>query len=112
MAGKNLDKHMRIFKKAPEYLGGPSSGVGRYQGFTTLASGSSSVTVSTAVVRSADFIRYGTRVSSVGVATTSGGGVVVNANSIVGGVSFAFARATGTAVGWDETIMWEIVKRS
>ncbi len=110
MAGKNLDKHMRIFKKAPEYLGGPSTGRGRFQGLTTLASGSSSVTVSTAVIGSADFIRFGTRISSASAAVNSGGYVAVS--SLVQGTSFMFARATGTAVPYDELVMWEIVKRS
>lgn len=112
MAGKNLNKMMRLFRKAPEYIAGASSGVQRWQGFTTLNSGSASVTVSTPVINSADFVRFNTRPSSVGAAATSGGCIVMNANSIVAGTSFALARATGTAVGWDEAIMWEIVKRS
>ena len=47
---------------------------------------------------------------SVGLAASSGGAIVVN--SIVDGVSFAFARSMGFAVPWDETIMWELMRTS
>lgn len=79
-----------------------------HAGLTVLNSGAASVTVSTAIVASGNLIMYGTNPSSIG--PNSGGGIAVN--SIVDGVSFAFARPTGNAVAWDETIMWEIVRTS
>jgi len=81
-----------------------------WAGRTTLNSGSATVTVSTTMVSSDDIIRYGSSVSSVGVGANSGGAIVVN--SIISATSFAFARATGTAVPWDEIIMWELVRTS
>jgi hypothetical protein len=51
----------------------------------------------------------GMQVSSVGVAANSGGAVVIN--SIVNGISFAFARETGVAVPWNTTINWMLVQR-
>lgn len=81
---------------------------GMFAGLTTINSGSSSVTVSTAVVTSGSLIMYGTNPSSIG--PNSGGGIAVS--SVVDGVSFAFARPTGNAVAWDETVMWEIVRTS
>ncbi len=81
-----------------------------WAGRTVLASGSASVTVSTALIQSDSIVRYGTQPNSVGVAANSGGAVVVN--SIVDSVSFAFARATGVAVPWDEAVMWEVLRTS
>ena len=81
-----------------------------WAGRTALNSGSAAVTVSTALVQSDSIIRYGTLPSSLGVAANSGGAIVVN--GIVDGVSFDLARATGVAVPWDETIMWELVRTS
>ncbi len=81
-----------------------------WAGRTNVPSGSATVTVSTALVNSDSIIRFGTEVTSVGVGANSGGAVVVN--SIVSGVSFAFARATAVAAPWDETVMWELVKTS
>jgi len=78
----------------------------QWAGLTTLASGSTSQVVSTTAITSDSFVFLGTRVNSVGVGHNSGGNIVVN--SIVHGVSFAFARATGSAVAWDEVVMWEI----
>jgi hypothetical protein len=81
-----------------------------WAGRTVLASGSATITVSTAAIQSDSIVRYGTLPSSLGVAANSGGTIVVS--SIVDGVSFALARATGVAVPWDETVMWELVRTS
>lgn len=87
-----------------------AAGDGQFAGRTVLQSGSASVTVSTAVVNSDSIIRYGSEVSSVGIGANSGGAIVVN--SVISGTSFAFARATGVDVAWDETVMWEIMRTS
>jgi hypothetical protein len=79
-----------------------------FVGRTTIDSGSTSVTVSTALVQADSLILKTVEVGSVGLAANSGGGIVVN--SIVAGVSFAFARPTGVAVPWDDTVMWELIK--
>lgn len=79
-------------------------------GRTTLSSGSAAVTVTTAHAASDMVVKYGSVVGSVGVGANSGGAIVVN--SVVAGTSFAFARATGVAVPWDEVIMWELVRLS
>lgn len=78
-----------------------------HAGRTTLSSGSASVTVSTNRVGSDSVILKTAEVASVGVGANSGGGIVVN--SIVDGVSFAFAQATGVAVPWDTTVMWLMI---
>src|SRR3989304_3485665 len=87
-----------------------SGGTNPFANRTTLNSGSASVVVSTALVSSNSLIMFGTQPSSVGVGANSGGAIVVN--SIVSGTSFAFARATGTAVPWNEVIMWSLIKTS
>ena len=81
-----------------------------WAGRTTLASGSATVTVSTAIVQSDSIIQFATEVGTVGVGANSGANVVVN--SIVDAISFAFARATGIAVDWDETVMWQLLRTS
>lgn len=73
----------------------------------TLSSGSAFTTVSTQLVTSGCMVLLGTQPGSVAVAHNSGGCVVVN--SVVDGVSFALARATGVAVPWDEQVSWLIV---
>ena len=84
---------------------GPEPWVGR----TTLDSGSVAVTVSTTLVSSGKTgIFTMTQPGSVGVSANSGGHIVVN--SLVDGVSFAFARSTGVAAPWDETITWMAIK--
>ena len=75
---------------------------------TTIDSGSTSVTVSTALVNSDSIIRLTTEVGSIDTAIQSAGHIVVN--SIVSGVSFALAWALGTSVAFDNTVMWELVK--
>lgn len=81
-----------------------------WAGRTTLNSGSATITVSTTLIQSDSIIRYGTQANSVGVAANSGGPIVVA--NVVDGVSFDFASATGIAVPWDRTIMWELVRTS
>lgn len=97
----------------PQFRGGPTltlSGAGQsaaFAGRTVIQSGSVFVTVSTSLVKSDSIILPGIEVGSVGVAVNSGaslGKVVVN--SIVDGTSFAFARPSGVAVDWDDTVMW------
>ncbi len=95
--------------RGPSFMQSPA-GRGQFAGLTTLASGSASVTVSTGVINSNSMFRLATIANSVGAASNSGGHVVVN--SIVSGVSFALARATATAIPWDEVVSWEIVKQS
>jgi len=95
------------------FAGGPFAKIGQttnWAGRTTLSSGSSSVTVSTALVNSDSLILKCSEVASVGVGANSGGAILVN--SIVSATSFAFARATGTAAPWDETVMWMLIRTS
>ncbi len=91
-------------KNAP--LTDSTAGAGQFAGRTTLASGSSSVTVSTAMVNSNSIILAMSEVGSVGA--NSGGALVVN--SIVSGTSFALARSTANAVAWDDTVMWLLLR--
>ena len=81
-----------------------------WAGLTTLDSGSATVTVSTASVQSDSIVQFSTKVGTVGVGANSGANVVVA--SVVDAVSFAFARATGVAVPWDETMMWTLTRTS
>jgi hypothetical protein len=78
-----------------------------FAGRTTLNSGSVSVTVSTAAVRSNSIFRLATVVSTVGLGHNSGGNIVVN--SVVHNTSFALARAVGVACPFPEIATWEIV---
>lgn len=89
----------------------PGSGASLFGGRTTINSGSASVTVSTTNVKSDSIILGTVEVGSVGVLVNSGGGQIV-VNSIVQGTSFAFARADGDAVSWDDTIMWMLMNTS
>lgn len=79
-----------------------------WAGRTVLASGSATVTVSTATVQSDSIITFSTEVGTLGV--NSGAGIVVT--SIADAVSFMFGRASGQAVAWDETIMWSLMRTS
>jgi hypothetical protein len=79
-----------------------------WAGRTTVASGSASQTVSSTNINSDSIVRYGVQVGSAAI--NSGGAMVVN--SIVSGVSFAFANQGGVAIAWDNIVMWEIVKTS
>ena len=79
-----------------------------WAGRTVLASGSTSVVVSTSLVNSDSIIRLATQVGSIDSAVQSAGHIVVN--SIVSGVSFAFATALGVSVPFDNTVMWELVR--
>lgn len=108
MAGNPLN-----FQKRPIHYGPltiPQSTSTLFAGRTVLASGSSSVTVSTAAVNSDSIIMLTSQVGSAGVGVNSGGAIGVN--SIVSGTSFAITRMTGIAVDWDDTVMWHLIQRS
>jgi len=83
-------------------------GVDPFVGYTTLQSGSATVTVSTALVQSDCMLFTTEKPGSVSVAAASGGAVV--ANSLVDGVSFALARQYGVAAPWDSTIYWTLFR--
>ena len=87
-----------------------AGGATEFGGRTDLGSGQASVTLSTTMVHSDSLIMFGTECSSVGIVVGSHGYVCVN--SIVDGVSFAFARSTNVGVPFDETVMWEIKRQS
>src|SRR5262245_17099997 len=87
-----------------------TGGANPWAGRTTLNSGSVSVTVSTCIIQSNSILHMATFPASRGVAANSGG--YIGVASVVDGRSFAFARATGVAVPWDEVISWEIVRTS
>ena len=81
----------------------------QWAGFTTLNSGSTFVTVSTPMIQSGALVFTGLKaLGSLAAAHGSGGMVVVD--SIVEDISFALARATGTAVPWNDVVMWMIVR--
>lgn len=107
--GRPLEVQRRPFQTGP-VMARVSPGPRQFIGRTTLNSGSAFQTVSTAVVNSDSIFRLATQPSSIGPAGASGGCVVVN--SIVSGVSFALARAYGTAAPWNEVVHWEIVRQS
>ena len=109
MSGKPLEVARRPFQTGPSFLKQQVGTRRQFAGRTTLNSGSASVTVSTAVVNSDSIIMYGIQASSVG-AQNSAFNIVVN--SIVSGVSFAFARILGAGGPDNSTIMWEIKKTS
>lgn len=77
-----------------------------WAGRTSLGSGSSSVTVSTTLVKSDSLIFLTEAPGSVTTVAGSHGHVVVN--SIVHGISFALARSTATATPWSATVGWMI----
>lgn len=81
-----------------------------WSGRTVLASGSVGVAVTTTRINSDSVVIFGSQVASTGVAANSGGAVIVN--SLVSATGFMFARATGVAVPWDETVMWTILRTS
>lgn len=87
-----------------QYL--PLSGPGvPAAGRTVISAGSAMVIVSNTLVRSNAIIQIlSTQPGSVGA--TSAGYIVVN--SLVQGVSFAFARHSAIVAPWDETINWRI----
>lgn len=103
MAGTNVRPSLRMSGPRQSH----SSSVSAWSGQTTLASGSISRTVSTPLIQNNALVLMGTRPSSIGLAHNSGSSIVVT--SIVAGVSFAFARAAGTPVPWDEVVSWELV---
>jgi hypothetical protein len=84
-----------------------AASVNAWAGRTVLASGSVAVTVSTALVTSLSLILMSTTPASLGIAHNSGGNICVGSRNP--GVAFTFARATGVAVPWDETITWELL---
>lgn len=88
-----------------------TAGANQFAGRTALASGTASVTVSTAIVNSDSLIFSTFAVSSTSVAS---GGVPVSivVNSIVSGVSFAFANQDGIGRAPGGTILWEIRRTS
>lgn len=85
---------------------------GNWAGRTTLSSGSTVVTISTAVINSDSLVLAAVvNVASIGTVVTSyAAGVVVN--SIVSGVSFAVAAAPAIAYPADRTIAWMIWRTS
>lgn len=76
-------------------------------GYTTLSSGSASVTVSTTAINSDSLVMHASKPGSIGVVVSSGDPRIV-VNSVVSAVSFALARADGSTAPWDETVMWEL----
>ena len=90
----------------PLHTGPGATRVGDFAGRTVMDSGSATVTVSTATVKSDSIITFATEVGTFGV--NSGAGIAVG--SIAEGVSFLFGRASGQAVAWDETVMWRLTQ--
>ena len=92
----------------PHLRGGGTTIIdGAYEAFagrTTLNSGSTSVVVSTSLVQSNSVLLMGVQTGSMG--TQSAGAITVN--SIVDGVSFAFARNNNVAAQWNDVVMWQL----
>ena len=84
-----------------------TAGRNQFAGRTALASGTASVTVSTAIVNSDSLIFHAFQVTSTSVAS-GGVSVALVVNSIVSGISFAFATQDGIGRTPGGTIMWEI----
>lgn len=99
--------------KRPVIDGAPitrSGNTNAWAGRTTLSSGSSSVTVSTAVVNSDSIILVTPQVGSVSAVISYTSQIVVN--SIVSGTSFMLAAGNGQTVPWDRTLMWMVWRTS
>lgn len=80
-----------------------NSAANQFSGFTTLASGSATVTVSTTSVKSDSLILMGLRgTANVNSAT----GRPVEVKSIVDSSYFSFGTADGVAMARDTTISW------
>lgn len=96
---------------APKHMGPritqAQSHAHQWAGRTTLNSGSASVAVGTTAVKSDSIILFNTQVSSINVSANSGGFLAVN--SVIEGTGFTFAWASGSAIQYDVTIMWEIM---
>lgn len=108
MPGRPLEQLYGTHLKGPPTT--QTTTPGNWAGKTTLNSGSTSVTVSTAVVNSDSLIFLGTNPASIGAVVASYGGVVVN--SIVSGVSFALAAAPAIARPFDDKVSWMIWRTS
>ena len=81
----------------------------QWAGFTTLASGSATVTVSTTTIKSDSLVLYGLSALS---AQNSGFGQTIEITSISHGNSFEFGWSEGYAIDRDTTIHWLIVQGS
>lgn len=88
-----------------------TAGTNQFAGRTALASGTASVTISTAIVNSDSLIFATFAVSSTSVGS-GGVPVALVVNSIVSGVSFAFANQDGVGRAPGGTILWEIRRTS
>ena len=84
-----------------------TAGPNQFAGLTALASGTATATVSTTVVNSDSIILHAFQANSTSVASGAAG-VDLCVNSIVSGVSFAFANQDGIGRAPGGTIMWEI----
>jgi len=82
---------------------------GAFFGVASIASGGATQTVSTTAVTSDAVIFVTSQPSSLSVGMNSGGAVVVS--SLVDGVSFAVAAATGVGYPYGVSVNWEIKLR-
>ncbi len=90
----------------PLHTGPGATRVGDFAGRTTIDSGSTTVTVSTATVKSDSIITFATEVGTFGVSS----GAVLAIAPPTEGVSFVIGRHSGIAVAWDETVMWRLTQ--
>ena len=88
-----------------------AAGANQFAGRTALASGTASATISTTIVNSDSIILHAFQVTSTSAASGSAA-VDLCVNSIVSGVSFAFANQDGQGRAPGGTIMWEIRRTS
>ena len=108
MGQKPIEQLFSPTFRGPGMIDTPSTNP--FAGRTTLNSGSTSVTISTAVVNSDSLIFLTSQIGSMSAVTSYVS--MLGVNSIVSGVSFAVARANNQAMAWDDTVMWMIWKRS
>ena len=80
-----------------------ASSTGQFAGRTLIASGSTTVVVSTTAVQSDSIISMSIQVTSISVVTP------MAVRAIADGGIFTMGWATGTAAAEDVTIMWQIV---
>lgn len=105
-----IERLARAFFAGAGMVSTATSGLAtQFAGYTALASGTATVTVSTAQVNSDSLIQV-----TFSVATTCGSGIgyLIGVSSVVAGVSFAMGYIDGQGRAPGGTLMWEIRKTS
>ena len=104
-----LEALFRGFLRAPMMLRTNSGQANQFAGATTLNSGTATVTISTAVVKSGDLINLGFQVRTL---CGSGIGYMLGVSSVVDYTSFAVGYIDGQGRAPGGTVSWEIRRTS